>query len=118
MNKYLIIFMSILIFSCNKEELEISDTYEVTVLGEGIDCKLTLIEFHEKDLDRLEEVMDEASAKGWLRYNAYNLDEKYNIPGQVLKVKVRKPKDDELYACTFLDPSYPWVTILKVETVK
>ena len=118
MKNYLLIFFSIVLFSCNKEELEITDTFEVTVIGEGFDCHLLLIDFQEKDSTRIENFVSQDWEKGWFRFNAHNLEKEYNIPGQALKVKVRKTKKDELHACTTRDPGYHWVTVLSAELIE
>lgn len=108
-------FLTVLIFfgflSCERGiNPKVDDVFEVTVAGEGVDCGLILIDFQEKDKDRIEKI---TGRTGWLRYFAFNLDEEFNQEGQVLIVTVRKTRDDELYACTTQGPGYPWVTILK-----
>ena len=99
--------------SCDQDqEPGKSDTFEVTITGEGIDCKLPLIDFQEADLSRIEKI----TGSRWVSYHAYNLDKgKFNQLGQVLVVTVRKAYDSELSACTTLGPGYPWVTVTSAE---
>lgn len=105
--------MTVLIFSCDRNEDEITtDTFDVTTAGIGIDCKLILIDFKESDQERIKKI---TNANG-LRYQAYNLDKNnFSNEGLILKVKVRKTFDSELFACTTLGPGYPWVTVLNAE---
>lgn len=113
MKRRLILILTVLIFSCVKNEDEITtDTFDVTTAGIGIDCKLILIDFKESDQYRIKKV---TNANG-LRYQSYNLDKNsFSNEGLILKVKVRKTFDSELFACTTLGPGYPWVTVLKAE---
>ena len=113
MKNYIILGLIITLFSCDKEELEKAETFEVAVVGEGMDCKLTLIEFKEKDLPKIQDL----TGTEWKIFHAYNLDNKFNEIGQSLKVKIRKTSDDELFPCTMLGPTYPWVTILDAEEI-
>lgn len=92
-------------FSCDKgNEPGINNSFEVTVAAEIVDCGLILIDFAEKDKNRIEEI---TSLSGWLRYYGFNLDQKFNQRGQKLLVKVRKTTDEELFVCTKLAPTYP-----------
>ena len=112
MKYYLILLILIVNFSCEKEsELTVNNTFEVTVVGKGIDCPLTLIDFRQEDLIKIGRI----TGSDWSRYHAFNLDENFNQVGQVITVTVRKTNDSELFPCTTLGPGYPWVTILKAE---
>ncbi len=113
MKRLLFTILTVLIFSCDKNEDDIStDTFDVTTAGIGIDCKLVLIDFKGSDQDRIKKI---TNANG-LRHQAFNLDKiSFSTDGLILKVKVRKPFDSELFACTTLGPSYPWVTVLNAE---
>src|SRR5688572_9350215 len=92
--------------SCDYQEMT-SDTFEVTTAGIGIDCHLVLIDFNERDLERIKNI----TGSEWLRYQAYNLDQtQFGDEGKVLTVRVRKPADEELFPCTAQGPGYPWVT--------
>lgn len=109
----LVLILTVVIISCDKSEDEIvTDTFEVTTTGIGIDCKLILIDFNESDQDRIKKI---TNANG-LRYQAYDLDKNnFSDEGLILKVKVRKTFDSELFACTTLGIGYPWVTVLEAE---
>jgi len=99
--------------SCNEESPnEVNKIFQITVAGEGDDCGLLLIDFDQSDKLRIEEI---TQTSGWLRFFALNLNKEYNQVGKELKIKVRKTKNEELYACTTLGPAYPWVTVLSVE---
>jgi len=100
-------------FSCKENSIEPDNTFEVTVAGDGIDCKLILIDFQQKDFDRIYQITGGDLA----RFNAYNLDKKFDQVGVVLVVTVRKTENGEYFACRTQGPAYPWVTILTA-TVK
>ncbi len=108
-----ILVLAILFISCDKNEEEaIANLFEVTTVGIDIDCKLILIDFRESELDRLEKITNLKT----LKYQAFNLDKnKYNEDGQMLTITVRKTADSELFPCTTLGPSYPWVTVLEAK---
>lgn len=110
MKKLIIFIWLISLFSCKEEnQNEISNIFEVTSAGKGIDCGLIVIDFALTDKARIEKLT--GGNKG-LRFFAFNLDTKYQKIGQILTITARKTRDDELFACTTQGPSYPWVTIL------
>ncbi len=112
MKKFIILIWLTLLSCEKKNEQEISNIFEVTSAGGGMDCGLKLIDFEERDKPRIEKI---TGRNGWLRFFGFNLDKKFDKVGQVLVITVRKTRDDELFACTTLGPSYPWVTILTAE---
>ncbi len=104
----LLIAILFLVISCEKEEIN-SDEFHVLVKGQGMDCgDLFVIEFSDQ-LDKLYQVTGQ---EGWQICYAYGLEEKFKVRGKELLVKIRKPANDELYACTCWGPGYPWVTIV------
>ncbi|WP_057937602.1 hypothetical protein [Algoriphagus resistens] len=116
MKRLTILILIVLSVSCdkNEEELVVSN-FEVTTVGSGIDCNLILIDFKASDQDRIEKITNSNS----LRYQAYNLDKNnFSNEGLTLNVSVRKTFDSELYVCTTLGPSHPWVTVLEAELME
>jgi hypothetical protein len=112
-NILITLFLLTLHSSCNEENThEVNNIFQITVAGKGDDCGLLLIDFDQIDKIRIEEI---TQTSGWLRFFALNLNEEYNQVGKELKIKVRRTKDEEFYACTTLGPAYPWVTVLCVE---
>ncbi len=110
MKRLAILILTVLCMSCDKdEELFVTDNFEVSTAGIGMDCPLILIDFKESDLDRIEKI----TGSKWQRYHAFNLDKnRFSEEGQILTVKVRRVFDSELFACTALGPANPWVTVL------
>jgi len=113
MRKLALLILTALCIACDKNEEDItSDTYEVTIAGTSIDCKLILIDFKESDLHRIEKITN----SNGLRYKAYNLNnQNFSAEGQVLTVRLRKTLDSEIFACTTLGVGYPWVTVLEAK---
>ena len=96
-------------------EQEISNIFEVTSAGKGIDCGLIVIDFALADKARIEKL---TGGNNGLRFFAFNLDTKFDKVGQILIITARRTRDDELYACTTQGPSYPWVTVLTASEEK
>ena len=113
MKTFIILICLTALLSCKKEnEPEISNTFEVTSVGMGIDCGLILIDFHEIDKSRIGKITGHTAG---LRYFGFNLDKQFDRVGQILIITVRRTTVNELFPCTTLGPSYPWVTVLTVE---
>jgi len=81
--------------------------FGATVLGKGLDCGNSfLIAF------------DEGATGLPSPYRIYyetNLPEKYKINNERIRVKFRDLKEDELYPCTMMGPTYPHIYIVEVK---
>lgn len=117
--KYILITIlacSVLVLSCKKDSpspFAINNIFEVTISEKGTDCGLMHIDFKEIDSLRIWSITERKSS---LRFEAHNLDKKFNDQiGKRLVVSVRKTHDNELTICKAFGPSYPWVTVLSAE---
>ena len=111
--KRAVILLSLGVFltvSCEKQEPQVSDEYfKVTVLGKGFDCGNTfVIRFNEEVAE-----LPDSPVKN--HYYADNLPEKHKIEGKNIEIQFRFPKEDEMYACTLMGPTYPHIYILEVK---
>lgn len=110
MKKFLFIFISFtfVLLSCSKDETE-DDMFNATVLEKGIDCgDLFLIQFN-KDVSGLpKNDFDNI-------FYAINLPEAFKVKEKQIKVKVRKPKNEEAMPCTTVGIGYPHLYIIKAE---
>ncbi|MCK4661615.1 MAG: hypothetical protein KAT68_02015 [Bacteroidales bacterium] len=106
----LIIGLTFLILSCNKNEKETDDLlYNATVLGKGLDCGNSfLIKFNDDVIGLSENNSDNT-------FYEINLSEEYKIEGKKIKVEFREPEQGELMVCTTMGIGYPQVFIVKVE---
>jgi hypothetical protein len=125
------IFILFIIISCNINEgvneirnyndtipldtsatIEKTDTFNVEYAGWGEDCWLPLIRFNDSDTTR---ISDLSGFHYWNVYNALNLEKKFYIKDSSISVILRKPKKDEIVACTMRGPSYPLIFIINAE---
>lgn len=84
-------------------------SFDVTLVSLTADCGVPLIDFKEEDMPYVHEITGNSSFN---RYNAYNLDKRFDEPGQVLTVTIRKVKENELTACLAFGLAYPAVAIV------
>lgn len=112
MNKIPSLLIILVLCSCSANDVDpLSNEFQVTIAGIGIDCKLALIDFLDEDSVRINNL----TGSTWLRYQALDLDSTLNEIGSTLNIIVRPTQNDEYFACTTLGPGYPWVTILNAE---
>ena len=110
----ILLFIGNMFVQCEKEELSYVE-FNVVVYGKGLDCgDLFLLKFSD-NLDALYQITGE---KNWQIFYAYGLDEKFKVKDVKLSVKIRKPTKDEIFACTTLGISYPWITIITAKNRK
>ena len=113
MNKIASLLIIFILCSCSDNDVEpLSNEFQVTIAGTGIDCKLPLIDFLDKDSARINNL----TGSTWLRYQALGLDSTLNEIGSTLNIVVRPTQNDDYFACTTLGSGYPWITILNAET--
>lgn len=105
---FILIILNFTLHSCSKDETQ-DDMYNATVLEKGLDCgDLFLIQFND-------DVSDIAQNNFNNIFYAMNLPEIFKIEGKQIKVKIRKPKNEEAMACTTLGTAYPYIYIIKAE---
>jgi hypothetical protein len=112
---FLILLTTTYLFSCGRsDEILPIAVFEVTTSGISVDCKLVIIEFAQSDRERLEKLTN----RNGTIFEAYNLDAiSFNTVGEKLRVTIRKPLDSELFPCTRLGPTFPWVTVIHSEII-
>lgn len=101
---YAIILFSLLLFvSCDNEELE-TEWVDVTVIGEGVDCR-----------ENWEIEYKNPPANSLNRFKEIGLPSEYKTEGLELKLKIRDPKNEESFPCTTLGISYPFKVIMEAK---
>ncbi|HKJ48555.1 MAG TPA: hypothetical protein VJ973_05670 [Christiangramia sp.] len=88
--------------SCENEEIE-AQWVDVTIIGEAVDCKENWIVRYENPL--AEDEFD--------RFQEIGLPSEYKNEGLELMLKIRDPKNEELFPCTAVGISYPFKVILE-----
>lgn len=106
--------ISIGLISCNRNDENLpSEFFEITAWNLSIDFKIVVIEFKESDKDRIEKL---TGRNNQTKFEALNLDsERFATMGQKLRERVRKTLDSELFPCTHLGRTFPWISVLQVE---
>lgn len=116
MKNLIFLLPALLLSGCEKDPASPAlNEFEVVVAGQGMDCRLPLIDFKEPDLTRLEKITGSA---GGNRYHAYDLNESFDDPGQTIIISVRKTKNSEFSPCTTFGPAYPWVTVVDAKAAE
>jgi hypothetical protein len=103
---FLLIFL--IASSCEKEEPIIKNEFRVVVEDtRDLACYLPVIRF----LDKEDQVKKQTDLET-LTYSAINLDNSFNITGNILIIEFRKVKDEELRICNTLGIPFPGVFIV------
>ena len=90
--------------SCENEEIE-TQWVEVTMIGNGVDCRENWIVKYENPIPE----------EGFDRFQEIGLPSEYKEEGLELMLKIRDPKNEELFPCTTLGVSYPFKVILEAK---
>lgn len=102
------LIMGVLFASCEKDEDKVASEnfkFEATVLNRGSDCgEIFIISL--KNIETGSDIDDGI-------YYADNLDSEYKVQGLKIYLNCREPKDDEIYACTHMGPTYPHVFVTR-----
>lgn len=93
--------MAVFFFSsCENDQLEIEWT-DVTVIGEGVDCRDNwIIEYQSSETELV-------------KFQEIGLPSEYKIEGLQLKLKFREPREEESFPCTTLGVALPFKVILE-----
>lgn len=106
------LLLAAVMISCGGDDADKTGVFEVTLAGQGVDCKLMLIDFKTADAAEVAKITGASGA----RYHAFNFDKnRYSQIGLVVTVTVRRTTASEMYACTTVGPAFPWVTVIKAE---
>jgi hypothetical protein len=110
-----ILVLFALFLGCEKNQMERQikdDEYIARIVGFDLNCSTCILEFPNDSL----QIKNEIGKSPNNFYEAINLNrENYEI-GQIIKVKLRKPKENELIACITLYPSYNYKSIFISES--
>ena len=98
--------------SCQEDNILYEYPYEAEVIRRNIDCGFYEIKIT-KGLERMKVVYGEINVGDI--FIAKNLPSEFEVNGLKIKLDLRKPKSNELGACTHLGPSYPWIFVTKAE---
>ena len=82
---------------------EYNEYFKVTVLGKGLDCGNAFVIRFDEEVAGL----PDSPVKN--HYYADNLPEEHKIEGKNIEIRFRLPKEDEMYACTMMGPTYPYI---------
>jgi len=103
-----LLFLSIVLLSCKKEEASSEFPFEAVVLGVNSDCGLFAVKF----TGGLREVASlVGTTVGDSIYIAQNLPADLEIDGQKILLDIRLPEPDELSICTSMGPAYSWIYV-------
>src|SRR4051794_21220388 len=93
---YTILFIALFIFitiKCTKSTAQPDETFKVRVIALETDCGKPLIDFNERDSNRLSKITNVYSS---LRYYAYNLSEEYHVAGREIIIAIKIIGDNDL----------------------
>lgn len=98
---YYFFALCLISISCSKDEIE-SDWINVTVIGEGVDCRENWeIEFQDPPANALK------------RFKEIDLPLEYKVEDLKLQVKIRDITQKEARVCTTLGIAYPFKVVLE-----
>lgn len=103
-----ILLFGSIVLSCQKDEIPRQYAFEAEVLGLNSDCGIYMVKILKGTAEMKSIVGSSASDS---TYIAKNLPSDLKTVGLKIVLDARKPKNDELGACTFLGPSYPWLYV-------
>lgn len=90
------------IIGCEKRNDNMENLYIAKIVGFDLNCSTCILSFPNDSLI-VKNLLGESLNN---YYQTVNLDKDEFKYGQMIKVKFRKPEDDELKACITLYPSY------------
>lgn len=96
-----IVIIPIMIFSCEKNQLNIETEYLAEITGFDPNCSLCILQFPD-DESLIRKNVGESPGNFYL---AANLSRGDYAPGQKLKVTIRKAKEGELSSCSKQNPN-------------
>jgi hypothetical protein len=123
MKKYYLIFILLALFTtCTDPEDERynlpSGVFEVTTLGLSVDCRLNILQFDQKDIARLENLVGNQYTMDPSLREGFNLDRnKFGEPDMKLRIRIRKKLESEAIFCTTLGIRNPAVFVIDAERV-
>lgn len=105
------LFIALTLVSCDEEMTDRNIfEYDIEIKEKGMDCGDVFLANIWNDQEDFYRKMSTTFSKGY----ALNLDERYKTSGLKMRVKLRKPKTEEVVKCTMLGPTYPQIVIVEV----
>lgn len=104
-------FITFGLLSCQKDDSSESFPYEARVIGQNQDCGIYAIRIL-KDLPSVESIVGTTLDS---TYIAKNLPEELQVSGLEILLDLREPTNTELGACTYLGPTYNWITVIRAK---
>ncbi len=109
--RVLFLALTFLVISCDKENSDTGEWLQAeVVLTSDINCSRTVLNF-EQDSVAVRQITSETS----LVYVAKEFPGQFNITGNKVRVRVRKIKPSEGFACLTIGPSYPAIVVQDVQ---
>lgn len=105
-------FLLLTLLACEKSQYKSDSFYTARIVGFDLNCSTCILEFPDDNSQVRKEIGESIDN----RYEAINLNKGIYEEGQMLKVKVRNPNENELIACLTLYPSYNYKNIIVTET--
>lgn len=111
--KVLMVLLGVILISCNKENSGGGEWLRAEVVQTSdINCSRTVLSF-EQDSVAVRKITGETS----LVYVAKEFPGQFNITGNQVRVRVRKIKPAEGFACLTLGPNYPAILVQEVRNL-
>jgi len=107
-----LLFVGLIFNSCQEDTILSEYSYEAEVIRKNIDCGLYEIKITQ-GLESVKSIVGSTSTEDI--YIAKNLPSELKTNGLKIKLNLRKPKNNELGACTHMGPSYTWIFVIKAE---
>ena len=107
-----LLFVGLAFYSCQEDRISSEYPFEATVIGRNMDCGLYEIEIT-KGLEDVISIVGSSPSEGI--YIAKNLPEDLEVNGLLIKLELRRPKNNELGPCTAMGPAYTWLFVTKAE---
>ena len=105
---FLLVSLSFLVISCDKNNPDDSTYVKATVLGKGLDCGNSFI-------IKFDEAVTGLPQNAENTFYEINLPEDYKVEGKEIMVEFRIPEPDEIMVCTTMGIAYPQIFITKVK---
>lgn len=109
----LFLSLTFLVVSCNKENSDGGEWLRAEVVQTSdINCSRTILNFNQDSI-AVRQITGESS----LVYVVKEFPAQFNILGNQVRVRVRKIKPAEGFACLTLGPSYPAIVVQEVQNL-
>jgi hypothetical protein len=103
-----IIFLAMMVVTCEENEINTEYQFEAKVLGMNSDCGFYAIQIT-KGIQQANEIAGTLYTE--YTFIASNLPAKLQVEGLSIILNIRRIKDTEYGACTAIGVSYPWIYV-------